>query len=214
MNSKTITVVGVSELHPVEKFEIVPDRIEAGTFLIATAMVGGEIELIDANSDHLNFVLALLKKVGSQIIIKDGNIRLIAPKEINPTNMVTAPFPGFPTDLQAQWMALMTIANGKSIVKDNVYLDRFTHIAELSRLGANITLNENIATIIGVPYLQGAEIMSTDIRASASLIISALSAEGRSEISRIYHIDRGYEKIEKKFRMLGAEIWRESEEIK
>tara|TARA_B000000557_G_C20809891_1_gene459575 strand:- start:3143 stop:3526 length:384 start_codon:yes stop_codon:yes gene_type:complete len=125
--------------------------------------------------------------------------------------MVTAPYPGFPTDLQAQWMALMTISRGQSIITDEVYLDRFTHVAELNRLGANIRLNKNKAFINGVPFLKGAQLMSTDIRASASLIISALSAQGISEISRVYHIDRGYEKIENKFMKLGANIWRESE---
>ena len=123
--------------------------------------------------------------------------------------MITSPFPGFPTDLQAQWLALMTIANGDSKVTDEVYIDRFTHVAELTRLGAKISLNKNVASIQGVSQLKCAQIMSTDIRASASLIIAALSAEGQSEISRIYHIDRGYEKIEEKFRNLGADIWRQ-----
>ena len=210
-NSNELTIEGVEELKAVDEFEIVPDRIEAGTFLIATAMTGGEIELLDANPNHLKIVLTLLEEVGSVITLEDGNIKLKSPKFINPVDMTTAPFPGFPTDLQAQWMALMTLGKGNSTVIDEVYLDRFTHIAELSRLGAKISLEKNRAKITGVEKLIGAQIMSTDIRASASLIIAALAAEGKSEISRIYHIDRGYEKIEEKFSRLGAKIWRESD---
>ena len=209
INTDTLVIEGVDELHSIEEFEIVPDRIEAGTFLIATAMVGGEIELLDANPNHLKIVLTYLEKVGSIITMNDGNIKLKAPDIIKSVDMVTAPFPGFPTDLQAQWMALMTLANGESTVTDEVYLDRFTHISELSRLGANISLKKNRAKVKGKKQLIGAPIMSTDIRASASLIIAALAANGQSEISRIYHIDRGYEKIEEKFSKLGAEIWRE-----
>jgi UDP-N-acetylglucosamine 1-carboxyvinyltransferase len=209
INTDTLVIEGVDELHSIEEFEIVPDRIEAGTFLIATAMTGGEIELLDANPNHLKIVLTYLEKVGSIITMNDGNIKLKAPDVIESVDMVTAPFPGFPTDLQAQWMALMTLANGESTVTDEVYLDRFTHISELSRLGANISLKKNRAKVKGKKQLIGAPIMSTDIRASASLIIAALAANGQSEISRIYHIDRGYEKIEEKFSKLGAEIWRE-----
>ena len=211
LDSNTLIIEGVDKLNSVEEFEIVPDRIEAGTFLIATAITGGEIELIDANPTHLKIVLTLLEKAGSIITINDNMIKLKASGKINPVDMTTAPFPGFPTDLQAQWMALMTLADGNSTVTDEVYLDRFTHIAELSRLGANISLNQNKAFIKGKKRLIGAPIMSTDIRASASLIIAALASKGKSEISRIYHIDRGYEKIEEKFSQLGAEIWRESD---
>ena len=211
LDSNTLIIDGVDKLNSVENFEIVPDRIEAGTFLIATAITGGEIELIDANPNHLKIVLTLLEKAGSIITINDNMIKLKASGKINPVDMTTAPFPGFPTDLQAQWMALMTLADGNSTVTDEVYLDRFTHIAELSRLGANISLDQNKAFIKGKKRLIGAPIMSTDIRASASLIIAALASKGKSEISRIYHIDRGYEKIEEKFSQLGAEIWRESD---
>ena len=210
LDSNTLIINGVDKLNFVEEFEIVPDRIEAGTFLIATAITGGEIELIDANPNHLKIVLTLLEKAGSKISINDNMIKLKASGKISTVNMTTAPFPGFPTDLQAQWMALMTLADGNSTVTDEVYLDRFTHIAELSRLGANISLDQNKAFIKGKKRLIGAPIMSTDIRASASLIIAALASKGKSEISRIYHIDRGYERIEEKFSQLGAEIWRES----
>ena len=213
LNSDTLIIEGVKVLTPLNEFEIVPDRIEAGTFLIATAMCGGKIELIDANSNHLQIVLTLLEQTGAEIKIVDGNILLFSTGDIIPVDMTTAPFPGFPTDLQAQWMALMALANGNSTIIDEVYTDRFTHISELARLGAKINLEKNRASITGLSYLKGAPIMSTDIRASASLIIAALAANGKSEISRIYHIDRGYEKIEEKFRSLGAEIWRESDGI-
>ncbi|MED5476103.1 MAG: UDP-N-acetylglucosamine 1-carboxyvinyltransferase [Candidatus Neomarinimicrobiota bacterium] len=211
VGTKTLTIRGVTELKSVNLFKIIPDRIEAGTFLIATAMTGGSVELIDVNSNHLKCVLDNLVVAGSEIDISDNNIKIKSSKIVNSVSMVTAPYPGFPTDLQAQWMALMTISRGQSIITDEVYLDRFTHVAELNRLGANIRLNKNKAFIDGVPFLKGAQLMSTDIRASASLIISALSAQGISEISRVYHIDRGYEKIENKFMKLGANIWRESE---
>ena len=130
--------------------------------------------------------------------------------EIYPVNIKTSPYPGFPTDLQAQWMAIMILARGSSKVTDMVYYDRFSHIPELNRFGANIRLNKNTAHIDGVKILKGAPVMSTDIRASASLIIAGLAAEGVTEVSRIYHIDRGYEKIENKFKLLGAEIWRKN----
>ena len=211
VGTKTLTIRGVTELKSVNLFKIIPDRIEAGTFLIATAMTGGSVELIDVNANHLKCVLDNLVVAGSEIDISDNNIKINSSKIVNSVSMVTAPYPGFPTDLQAQWMALMTISRGQSIITDEVYLDRFTHVAELNRLGANIRLNKNKAFIDGVPFLKGAQLMSTDIRASASLIISALSAQGISEISRVYHIDRGYEKIENKFMKLGANIWRESE---
>ena len=211
VGTKTLTIRGVTELKSVNLFKIIPDRIEAGTFLIATAMTGGSVELIDVNANHLKCVLDNLVVAGSEIDISDNNIKINSSKIVNSVSMVTAPYPGFPTDLQAQWMALMTISRGQSIITDEVYLDRFTHVAELNRLGANIRLNKNKAFINGVPFLKGAQLMSTDIRASASLIISALSAQGISEISRVYHIDRGYEKIENKFMKLGANIWRESE---
>ena len=211
VGTKTLTIRGVTELKSVNLFKIIPDRIEAGTFLIATAMTGGSVELIDVNANHLKCVLDNLVVAGSEIDISDNNIKINSSKIVNSVSILTAPYPGFPTDLQAQWMALMTISRGQSIITDEVYLDRFTHVAELNRLGANIRLNKNKAFINGVPFLKGAQLMSTDIRASASLIISALSAQGISEISRVYHIDRGYEKIENKFMKLGANIWRESE---
>ncbi len=187
-------------------YSIIPDRIEAGTFLIGTAMTGGSITIEDTNPNHLDIVIQKLKETGCDISIKDSSITIKSSAVIKSVNMKTDIYPGFPTDLQAQWVALMSVSSGKSYVEDTVYLDRFSHVPELNRLGAKIEMNKNIAYISGVPKLFSAEVMSTDIRASASLIIAALTAEGKTKISRIYHIDRGYEKIEEKLKKLNVKI--------
>ena len=209
--TETLVINGVNKLTGNFEFEIIPDRIEAGTFLIAVMLCGGKITLTNSYPQHLSVLLSKLEASGAKIIIDERKIQLISNGEINPVNMTTAPYPGFPTDLQAQWMVLMTKSSGSAVIKDEVYTDRFTHIAELNRLGAKISLNSNIAVVQGVEKLTGAPLMSTDIRASASLILGALAAEAESEISRIYHIDRGYEKIEQKFTLLGADIKRVSD---
>jgi len=208
LDSDKLTVVGNPNLKGDFEFDIIPDRIEAGTFLIAVALCGGEVTLINVNPKHLSIVLAKLSEAGVQLDIGEDTITVKAPKKISPVNITTAPYPGFPTDLQAQWMALMTKCDGSAVIIDEIYRDRFTHIAELSRLGANITLEDNIAVVTGVNQLRGAPVMSTDIRASASLVLSSLASEGKSEISRVYHIDRGYENIEEKFRNIGADMKR------
>ena len=184
--------------------------IEAGTFLMAGAMLG-EIELENVDPSHLSIVLEKLEAAGCDISATTSSISIKRSGILNPVDITTDVHPGFPTDLQAQWIALMSVANGKSVVTESIYLDRFSHIPELVRLGANISLEKNVATIRGQKKLIGAQVMSTDIRASASLVIAALIAEGRSDISRVYHIDRGYENIEEKFRILGADIHREKE---
>ena len=211
IGTETLMVQGLEELTGNFDFEIIPDRIEAGTFLISSMLCGGEIILKNSNPKHLSILLAKLESAGAEINVEDQKIKLTSLGKINPVNMITAPYPGFPTDLQAQWMVLMTKSSGSAVIKDEVYTDRFTHIAELNRLGAKISLNSNIAIVEGVEKLRGAPLMSTDIRASASLILGALAAEGESEISRIYHIDRGYETIERKFSALGAQIDRISD---
>jgi len=208
LDSDKLTVVGNPNLKGDFEFDIIPDRIEAGTFLIAVALCGGEVTLINVNPKHLSIVLAKLSEAGVQLDIGEDTITVKAPKKISPVNITTAPYPGFPTDLQAQWMALTTKCDGSAVIIDEIYRDRFTHIAELSRLGANITLEDNIAVVTGVNQLRGAPVMSTDIRASASLVLSSLASEGKSEISRVYHIDRGYENIEEKFRNIGADMKR------
>ena len=202
-----IIIKGASKFKDNFEFDVIPDRIEAGTFMIATAMCKGKVQLDNVNPNHLSIVIDKLTQSGSNIISKNS-ITIESNNRPEPVDIDTLIYPGYPTDLQAQWMALMTIANGSSKIIDNIYTDRFTHIAELERLGANITLNSNIATINGVKSLKGAQVMSTDIRASASLVIAGLFADNETNISRIYHIDRGYENIESKFSKLGANISR------
>ena len=181
--------------------------IEAGTFLMAGAVLG-DIKLNNVNPDHLSIVLESLQKAGCKMKTEDNSIFIEKSDEISPVDVATNVHPGFPTDLQAQWISLMSICKGKAKMVENIYHDRFSHIPELNRLGANISIYKNIATINGVTKLIGAEVMSTDIRASAALVLASLFAEGKSTISRVYHIDRGYEKIEEKFQKLGAEIKR------
>ncbi|SVC08897.1 uncharacterized protein METZ01_LOCUS261751, partial [marine metagenome] len=197
------------QLHPSD-IEIIPDRIEAGTFLMAGALMGG-ITVDDMNPKQLDSVLLKLKETGCQLSSTANSVTIAPPETIQPVDMTTGVYPGFPTDLQAQWVALMTLSNGSAMITDTVYHDRFSHVPELNRFGANIKVDQNTAFVRGVDHLVGAPVMSTDIRASASLIIAGLVAKGKTEVSRIYHIDRGYEKIEDKFRSLGAVIHRINE---
>jgi len=203
-----IIVVGVDELLP-QEVSVIPDRIEAGTFLIAGAALG-KITLKNTIPKHLSVIIEKLIDVGAEIVIDKNDITVKRTKKINAVDVTTAVFPGFATDLQAQWIALMSIATGSSIVTDTIYNDRFSHVPELSRLGANITVEGNSAIVRGVKELIGAKVRSTDIRASASLILAGLMAKGVTEVNHIHHIDRGYEKIENKFAQLGARIKRVS----
>ena len=207
IGSSRITIDGVESLHPAN-IDVIPDRIEAGTFLMAGALMG-KITLTDVKPDHLDSVLLKLREVGSRIETTPNSIT-IEPGQLKAVDMTTAVYPGFATDLQAQWVALMSLAKGSSLVTDTVYHDRFSHVPELNRLGANIKVDNNTAFIRGVDDLVGAPVMSTDIRASASLIIAGLVACGETTVSRVYHIDRGYERIEEKFDGLGAKIVREN----
>ena len=209
IGTETLIIHGVNELHSAD-IEIIPDRIEAGTFLMTGAILG-EIEVEEIIPAHLDKVVHKLREAGCKLKINQNSIIITPPKKIKSIDMTTAVYPGFPTDLQAQWVAIMSLANGSSVVTDTVYHDRFSHIPELSRLGANIKVESNTAFIRGKSELVGAPVMSTDIRASASLIIAALAAKGKTQISRVYHIDRGYENIEQKFEGLGADIQRISE---
>ena len=204
----SIIIIGVSSLNDKVEFDVIPDRIEAGTFMIAVAMCKGNVTLKNVEPKHLSIVTNKLIEAGASIDIENNQINIKMDRRPNSIDMTTAIYPGFPTDLQAQWVALMTIANGSSSVTDTIYVDRFTHIAELERLGANIHLDNNVAHINGVNQLYGAPVMSTDIRASASLVIAGLAADSKTEISRIYHIDRGYENIEQKFDQIGGSIVR------
>lgn len=202
-----ITIEGVSSLHATEA-SIIPDRIEAGTFMIAAGMTQGEINVKGCNPQHLESLINKLRETGMKITPIKNGLKVSGGKKINSVDIKTLPYPGFPTDLQAQMMAYMTIAGGLSVITETVFENRFMHVSELLRMGADIVIQGNNAIVRGVPKLRGAPVMATDLRASASLILAALVAEGTSEISRIYHIDRGYESIEKKFSALGADIQR------
>jgi UDP-N-acetylglucosamine 1-carboxyvinyltransferase len=208
LNSSTLEIQGIDELKPAE-IDTIPDRIEAGTLLIAGAITGGEITLKNISPKYIQAVLTKLEDSGCTIENVNGDIYLKGPdKEIQPANATTAIYPGFPTDMQAQWTAYMALASGTATVTDTVYFDRFKHVPELLRLGANITVTDNVAVIKGVKKLLGAKVMSTDLRASASLVLAGLAAEGRTEVLRVYHLDRGYQKIEEKLKTLGADIVR------
>ncbi len=205
-----VEIEGVSELGPAE-FGNIPDRIEAGTFLVAVALAGGDVTLQNLRPDHLEAVLDVLDRAGFMLETGESSVRIKAEGRAKPVDIRTAPFPGFPTDMQAQWIALMSLAKGGCAVTDTIYPDRFTHVAELRRLGADIIVERGTAMVRGVDHLRGAPVMSTDLRASASLIVAGLAAEGQTDLSRVYHIDRGYERIEEKLRLLGAEIQRVDE---
>jgi UDP-N-acetylglucosamine 1-carboxyvinyltransferase len=204
-----LEIEGVTDLHPTD-VETIPDRIEAGTYLAAGAITGGTVTLRGADPRHLSAVLARLDDAGCTISTGPATITLYAPERLRPVDVTAAIYPGFPTDMQAQWTALMAVAGGAAVVTDTIYTDRFKHVPELARLGADIDVKENAALVRGVPRLTGAKVMSTDLRASASLILAGLVAGGTTEVLRVYHIDRGYETVEKKLAALGADITRES----
>ncbi|MDI6742347.1 MAG: UDP-N-acetylglucosamine 1-carboxyvinyltransferase [Smithella sp.] len=202
-----ITIEGVTSLTPTEA-EVIPDRIEAGTFMIAAGMTGGELNITGCNPHHLEALINKLRDTGMEISSSKNRLKVSSSDKINSVDIKTTPHPGFPTDLQAQMMAYMSIASGLSVISETVFENRFMHVSELIRMGADIVIQGGNAVVRGVPKLRGAQIMATDLRASASLVLAALVAEGQTEISRVYHIDRGYETIEKKFSALGADIKR------
>lgn len=210
VGTSTLLIQGVDELKAADG-EIIGDRIEAATLLIAGALTKSKIEIEYSNIEHIEVVLSKLKDTGAKISNNNKIIgvdsRDIYPKSVDIT---TAIYPGFPTDVQAQWIAYMALANGTSTITDNIYIDRFSHVPELNRLGARIERVNNMAIVRGVEKLKGAKVMSTDLRASASLVLAGLAAEGKTEVLRIYHLDRGYEKIEDKLTKLGANIKRVS----
>ena len=208
IGTSTLTIEGVDELKPAD-ITTIADRIEAGTILIAGALTGGEVTVKGITDVYVRAMLTKLEDSGCEIKISGDSIKVKAVKEeIIPTDVTTSIFPGFPTDMQAQWTAYMSVANGVSTVTDTIYLDRFKHVPELIRLGADIKMNENSAVIKGISKLKGAKVMSTDLRASASLVLAGLAAEGVTEVLRVYHLDRGYQRIEEKLKALGADIER------
>lgn len=203
--SDVITIEGVETLHAVEH-TIMPDRIEAGTYMIAAGITEGDITLSNCNPHHLHAVIEKLEEIGLDIIINEGSIRVMGTPFLKNTDVKTLPYPGFPTDMQAQIMALLCLAEGTSIISESIFEDRFMHVGELKRMGANIRLEGNSAIVTGVAALSGAPVMATDLRASASLFLAALVARGETEITRVYHLERGYESVEDKLSQLGAAI--------
>jgi UDP-N-acetylglucosamine 1-carboxyvinyltransferase len=210
LGGRRIFIHGVKSLRPIDA-TIIPDRIEAATFLAAAAITGGSVTVARCDTGHIAATMHVLEEAACDILPGNGEVTITGPTRPAAVQVTTSPFPGFPTDMQAQMMAVCTIADGESTLTDTVYLDRFTHVPELARLGAQIELRGNAAVVRGVEKLQGAPVMATDIRASAALVIAALAAEGETRISRIYHLDRGYEGLEAKLRGLGASIERVKE---
>lgn len=206
--STNLSIVGVEHLFPVE-MAMIPDRIEAGTFLIAGALSTEPVTVENCQPEHLIELLEKLRAAGCELDIGDTSITVVPPAKIKPVNILTLPYPGFPTDLQAQFTVLMSLADGVSFIEDSIFPERFMHVAELNRLQANIRLERNIATVRGVQSLSGAEVMATDLRASAALVLAGMVAKGNTIVSRIYHIDRGYDRIEDKLNGIGARITRE-----
>ncbi len=207
--SDVITIEGVKSLHPAEA-SVIPDRIEAGTFMIAAGMTGGDVRLLGCDPSHLEALTAKLRETGMEITVEGDSLRAVGRPRITSVDIKTMPYPGFPTDLQAQIMAMMAISAGLSVITETVFENRFMHVSELIRLGADIVIEGNSAAVRGVPKLCGAPVMATDLRASASLILAGLAAEGTTTLSRVYHIDRGYQRIEEKLSSLGASIRRVS----
>ncbi|HIU64595.1 MAG TPA: UDP-N-acetylglucosamine 1-carboxyvinyltransferase [Candidatus Avacidaminococcus intestinavium] len=205
--TNVVTITGVEKLHGAEH-TVIPDRIEAGTYMVAAAMTGGNVRVENVLSEHLKPLIAKLKEAGAEIKEDVGGVQVIGPTKLKPITIKTLPYPGFPTDMQAQVMALMTIANGQSLVTETVFENRFMHVEELIRMGADIHTEGRSATVKGVKKLMGCQVKATDLRAGAAMILAGLVAEGTTEISDIYHIDRGYENITEKLCTLGAEISR------
>jgi UDP-N-acetylglucosamine 1-carboxyvinyltransferase len=205
--SPTIRVTGVERLAGASH-TVIPDRIEAGTLLVAGAIAGGEVEVVRCNPDHLSALLEKLSEVGVETHIGDDGVRVHGGVNRRATNVRTLPYPGFPTDMQAQLMTLLTQAEGTSLVAETIFENRFMHVAELNRMGAHVRLDGRTAVVTGPTPLSGARVMATDLRASACLVIAGLAAEGQTLIDRVYHLDRGYERLEEKLARLGADVER------
>ena len=210
-SSPVIKIEGVRRLHGAEH-EVIPDRIEAGTYMIAAAITGSRLTLNNVKTSHLGVVIDKLKEAGVRFSKSDNMIEVLPSNHLRPIDVTTLPYPGFPTDLQAQMMALMSVTDGISIIIEKVYPRRFMHVSELNRMGAEIHLEGPHAIVKGVKNLSGAPVMASDLRASAALVLAGLIAEGKTEISRIYHLDRGYENLEGKLSKIGASIRREKGE--
>ena len=209
--SNTIVISGVPSLHSVD-YSIIPDRIEAGTFLVAGAITHSEISLSPVVPEHLTSAIAKLREIGAKVVAEGADGLRLVPGRLRATDIETLPYPGFPTDMQAQFMALLARSEGDSVITETVFENRLRHVAELNRMGADIRVKGNNAIIRGVPLLSGAPVVATDLRASAALVLAALAAEGKTTIQGLHHLDRGYDNLEGKLRQLGAKLQRVQEE--
>ena len=209
IGSPRLTIEGVKQLQPVE-FEVIPDRIEAGTFMVAAAITRSELRLRNCRLDNMMAVVDKLRNIGVTVDSADDGCVIACSGRVKPADITTQPFPGFPTDLQAQFMALLALADGNSIIVEKIFPDRFMHLAELNRMAANLRKEGPAVIVAGVKKLIAAPVMASDLRASAALVLAGLAAEGTTVVNRVYHIDRGYERIEEKLNPLGAKIRRES----
>jgi UDP-N-acetylglucosamine 1-carboxyvinyltransferase len=210
IGSHALYIKGVRKLHGA-RYKIIPDRIEAGTFIVACAITKGMVRIRSARPEHLMVVINKVRQAGSKIDIKAGDIFVKGGRRVLPVDITTLPYPGFPTDLQAQMMSLLTLTRGISVITEKIYPDRFMHVAELNRMGSDIHVEKGCAIVRGVRHLSGAPLMASDLRASAALILAGLVALGRTEVRRVYHLDRGYDRLEEKLSSLGANIKREKE---
>ncbi|MGQ9671292.1 MAG: UDP-N-acetylglucosamine 1-carboxyvinyltransferase [Desulfosoma sp.] len=211
VGTAVVRIQGVPSLQP-GVHRVIPDRIETGTYLVAAGITGGRLRLTHCRPDHVDAVLRKLRDAGMRISSEGESLTAEAPDgPIRSVNATTWPYPGFPTDMQAQFMALMTLGHGVSVIKEQIFENRFMHVSELRRLGADIVLDGRSAVVRGVPFLSGAPVMATDLRASASLVLAGLAARGRTDVSRVYHLERGYENLDEKLRAVGARIRREKE---
>jgi UDP-N-acetylglucosamine 1-carboxyvinyltransferase len=207
-----ITIEGVDELHPLDH-AIIPDRVEAGTLMVAAAVTRGNVLVKDCLPEHLDAVIDKLRAAGVDVTVEGDAVRLLGRGEIRPADIATRPYPGFPTDMQAQFMVLMAQARGQSVLSENIFENRFMHVPELRRMGADIVVEGHTAIVRGPTKFKGAKVMATDLRASACLVLAGLAAKGTTEVLRVYHLDRGYEHLEKKLRGLGADIRRVKGEL-
>ncbi len=205
-----LTIHGKPRLHGAT-YAVMPDRIEAGSYACAAAITGGDIELVGAHADDMQAVLSALRDCGVHVESERNSIRVAAEGRLLPLTLSTAPFPAFPTDMQAQFMAMLTLADGASVLTETIFENRYMHVPELARMGADISVNGRTAVVRGVAKLTGAPVMATDLRASMSLILAGLAAEGESQVNRVYHLDRGYERLEEKLQAVGADIERASD---
>jgi UDP-N-acetylglucosamine 1-carboxyvinyltransferase len=208
IGSPRLIVDGVSRLHPVQ-YRVIPDRIEAGTFMAAAAITGGELHIGNCRLEDMMAVVDRLRSMGVKVEPNGNGCTVVGGQRIEPSDITTQPYPGFPTDLQAQFMAVLALAGGNSVVVEKIFPDRFMHVAELNRMAANLRKEGSVVIIAGVKKLIAAPVMASDLRASAALVVAGLAAEGVTTINRVYHIDRGYERIEERLNRAGAKITRE-----